>query len=127
MKKSRKIALTLIASACIMTTACSSDQKTQRNTYASKDDCTKDWGSDECEQSSTATGNRYHGPHYYYMGGMPWYYPRGQDTPVATTPSQAMHTVGSGQQSPHAVSSFASSKTTRGGFGHSSSSHGGGS
>ncbi len=128
MKKSRKIALTLIASACIMATGCSSDQKdqkTQRNAYASKDSCTKDWGSDECEPAATGTG--YHGPHYYYSGGMPWYFPRGQDTPVATQPSQAVHTLGSGQQSPHAVSSFASSKTSRGGFGHSSSAHGGGS
>jgi len=125
MKKSRKIALTLIASACIMATSCSSEQKTQRNAYASKDSCTKDWGSDECEPAATGTG--YLGPHYYYSGGMPWYYPRGQNTPIETRPSQGAYHVGPGMSSPHAVSSFASSKTSRGGFGHSSSAHGGGS
>jgi uncharacterized protein YgiB involved in biofilm formation len=125
MKKSRKIALTLIASACIMTTACSSNQKTKRDVYASKDDCVKDWGSDECEQS--ATGSRYHGPHYFYAGSRPWYFPRGKDAPVETKPMQGAYHAGADHHSPSALTSFASSKTSRGGFGHSSSFHGGGS
>jgi hypothetical protein len=125
MKKSRKIALTLIASTCLIAAGCSSDQKTRRDVYASKDDCVKDWGGDECEQS--AAGSRYHGPHYFYSGGMPWYFPRGQDTPVETRPTQGAYHAGAGQHSPSALASFASSKTSRGGFGHSSSSHGGGS
>lgn len=125
MKKSRKIVLTLIASACLMATACSSDQKTRRNVYASKEDCTKDWGGDECEQASD--GRRYQGPHYYYSAGRPWYFPRGQESPVETRPSQAASRMGSDLHSPNALSSFASTKTTRGGFGHFSSFHGGGS
>jgi hypothetical protein len=125
MKKSRKIVLTLIASACIMATACSSEQKTKRNVYASQGDCANDWGSSECEVVSTGTG--YHGPHYYYSSGRQMYFPRGGDTPVETRPSQGAYNMKSGLHSANAISSFTSSKTVRGGFGHSSSSHGGGS
>lgn len=125
MKKSRKIALTLIASACIMASACSSEQKTQRDVYASRDACTNDWGSSECEPDQAGTG--YHGPHYYYFGGRPWYYPRGYDTPVETRPGQGAYNLKPGLHSPNAVSSFSSARTVRGGFGGSSSFHGGGS
>jgi hypothetical protein len=125
MKKSQKIVLTLIASACIMASACSSDQKTKRNVYASKAACADDWGGSECEP--TSTGSDYHGPHYYYSGGRQMYYPMGHDAPVETRPSQGAYTMKSGMHSANAVSSFTSSKTSRGGFGHSSSSHSGGS
>lgn len=125
MKRSRRIALTLMASACILATGCNSEQKTQRNVYASKEDCVKDWNSDECESKQTSSGSRYYGPHYFYSGGRPWYFPRGQDAPVETRPSQGAYTMSPGQRSSHALSSFASAKTSRGGFGHSSSFHGG--
>ena len=125
MKKSRKIALTLIASVCIAASACSSDQKTERNVYASKDACSNDWGSSECEPDQTGRG--YYGPHYYYYGGRSWYFPRGYETPVETRPTQGAFNMKPGAVSPHAISSFSSSRTVRGGFGGSSSFHGGGS
>jgi uncharacterized protein YgiB involved in biofilm formation len=126
MKKSRKITLTLIASACIAASACSSDQKTQRDVYASKDACANDWGSNECEQDNRGTS--YHGPHYYYYGGRPWYFPRGSETPVETRPLQGAYNMRpGGLHSPNAVSSVTSSRTVRGGFGASSFFHGGGS
>jgi hypothetical protein len=125
MKKSGKIALTLIASACIVASACSSEEKTQRNIYATKDACASDWGSDQCEQDESRT--RYYGPHYYYYGGRPWYFPRGYQTPVETRPSQGAYTMRAVTGSPHAMSSFSSSRTVRGGFGYSSFFHGGGS
>ncbi|HMK57047.1 MAG TPA: hypothetical protein VK448_10465 [Dissulfurispiraceae bacterium] len=125
MKKSRKIALTLIASACIAASACSSEQKTQRDVYASRDACANDWGSDQCEQDQT--GTRTYGPHYYFYGGRPWYFPRGYETPVETRPGQGAYNIKQGLHSPNAVSSFAASRTTRGGFGGSSFFHGGGS
>lgn len=123
MKKSRKIVLTLIASACIMASACSSEQKTQRDVYSSKDACANDWGSSECEQDSTGRG--YYGPHYYYYGGRPWYFPRGYETPVEARPTQGAYNMQPGMSSSHAVSSFSSSRTVRGGFGGSSLFHGG--
>jgi len=125
MKKSRKIVLTLIASACIAASACDSDQKTQRNVYASKEACANDWSSTDCEPDQAGKG--YYGPHYYYYGGRPWYLPRGNETPVETKPSQGAYNMKPGASSPHAVSSFSSSRTVRGGFGGSSSMQGGGS
>jgi uncharacterized protein YgiB involved in biofilm formation len=125
MKKSRRIALTLIASACIAASGCSKEQKTQRDIYASRDDCAKDWGGGECEPGSTA--GVFHGPHYFYHGGSPMYFPRGGETAIATTPAQGVHNLRPGLHSPNAVSAIAASRTVRGGFGHSSSSHGGGS
>ena len=109
MKKSRKIVLTLIASACIAASACDSDQKTQRNVYASKEACANDWSSTD------------------YYGGRPWYFQSGNETPVETKPSQGAYNMKPGASSPHAVSSFSSSRTVRGGFGGSSSMQGGGS
>jgi hypothetical protein len=125
MKKSRKIALALIASACIAASACSSDQETKRDVYASKDACANDWGSGECEPNSTGSG--YYGPHYYFYGGRPWYFPRGYDTPVETRPAQGAYNMNPGLHSPNASSSIASTRTVRGGFGGSSFFHGGGS
>ncbi len=125
MKKSRKIALNLLASACIVAAGCSSQQETQRNLYASKDACANDWGSAECEPASTGTG--YYGPHYYYYGGRPWYFPMGSNRPVEATPSQGSYNWRPGTRSSTAISSFSSSKTVRGGFGFSSLFHGGGS
>ena len=125
MKKSRKIALSLIASACLAASACSSDQETQRSVYSSKDACAKDWGSDECEPAST--GSHYYGPHYYFYGGRPWYFPRGYETPVETRPSQGAYSMNPGMHAPGSASSIASTRTVRGGFGASSALHGAGS
>ncbi|HTZ16985.1 MAG TPA: hypothetical protein VMB78_00965 [Dissulfurispiraceae bacterium] len=125
MKKSRKIALTLIASACIAASACSSDQETRQDVYTSKDACANDWGSTECEPATT--GHGYYGPHYYFYGGRPWYFPRGYETPVETRPSQGAYSMKPGLHAPGASSSITSTRTVRGGFGASSSTHGGGS
>lgn len=125
MKKSRKIALTLMASACIVASACSTDQQTQRDVYASKDACANDWGSDQCEQDQT--GTRTYGPHYYFYGGRPWYFPRGYETPMEARPGMGAYNMRPGASSSHAVSSITSSRTVRGGFGGSSFFHGGGS
>ncbi|MGO9379842.1 MAG: hypothetical protein ACLPN1_08835 [Dissulfurispiraceae bacterium] len=108
-----------------MASACSSEEQTLRDVYASKDACANDWGSDECEQAQT--GNNYYGPHYYYFGGRPWYYPRGYETPTETKPSQGAYNMKPGLHSPNAISSFASSRIIRGGFGLASFFHGGGS
>ena len=125
MKKSRRIALTLIASACIAASGCGTDQKTQRDIYSSKDACANDWGSGECEPDTTGAG--YYGPHYYYYGGRPWYFPRGYETPVETRPTQGAYNMRPGLHSTNAVSSITSSRTVRGGFGALSFLHGGGS
>jgi hypothetical protein len=125
MKKSRRIALTLIASVCIATLGCSKEQKTKRDLYSSRDDCAKDWGSSECEPNTT--GGSFYGPHYFYHGTSPMYFPRGSETAIATTPVQGVHNLTPGVHSPNAFSAIAASRTVRGGFGHSSSSHGGGS
>lgn len=89
--------------------------ETKRNLYESKDNCLKDWGEDDCEEMP---GGRYYGPHYYYVGGRPWYFPRN-----ASSPKEVESTKGFSRLAPHAASinahSAASfSRTVRGGFGH---------
>jgi hypothetical protein len=135
MKKSRKIALTLIASACIVATGCGSDEKkTERQIYASKEACAKDWDSKDCEYDQGS--RRYNGPHYYFVGGRTWYYPAGYNSPVQSRPGQGSYTLTPGATSTGAVSRVSSSRSTssssvgsssRGGFGSSSHSHGVGS
>jgi hypothetical protein len=129
MKKSRKIALTLIASACLMASSCGdSEKKTERQLYSSKEACEKDWDSKDCvfEQRD----KRYYGPHYYFVGGRTWYYPSGYYNPVETRPGQGAFNLKPNTTSAGAVSRISSSRSTsssssRGGFGSSSASHGG--
>jgi hypothetical protein len=123
MKRSRKIALTLIASACLFATGCGDDEKkTERQVYANKEACARDWDSGECEPDSS--GRRYYGPHYYFMGSRVWYYPSGYSTPVETRPTMGASTLKPGSVSSGAVSHVTSTHTTRGGFGSSASAHG---
>ena len=124
MKRSRSVALTILASACLIA-GCAEEQKTERDLYADKEKCEQDWGSAECEPARTGGG--YYGPHYYYFGGRPWYFPFGRNEPVAARPDQAISRVQSGSRAPGAVASTSSSRTLRGGFGGLSSFHGGGS
>lgn len=124
MKKSRKIALTLIASACIIASGCGDDEKkTERQLYSSKEACAKDWDSKDCDYNQTE--RRYYGPHYFFYGGRTMYYPSGYNNPVETRPGQGAHLLKPGATSSGAISRISSSKTSsRGGFGSSSHSHG---
>jgi hypothetical protein len=124
MKKSRKIALTLIASACIVASGCGSDEekKTERQVYASQDACAKDWGSGDCELDSK--DRRYYGPHYYFIGSRVWYYPVGYSSPVEPRPGQGASALKPGAVSAGAVSHVSATRSARGGFGSSAHAHG---
>ena len=126
MKRSREIVLALIASVSL--TACGPDtQTTQRDMYKNRDDCVKDWNENECEDSTDKSGARwYSGPHYYYMGSSPFYYPRSGADPVAATGTSRFS--GASPLAPSSRASFASAQTiSRGGFGGTGSSFGSGS
>jgi uncharacterized protein YgiB involved in biofilm formation len=123
MKKSRPIALTIIASACIAAAGCSdSEQKTERQVYDSVEACQKDWGAGECE--TVRDQRRYYGPHYYFIGSRIWYYPVGYSTPMEPRPTMGASALKPGMRSASAVSHVSSSHTTRGGFGSSAHAHG---
>lgn len=124
MKRSRVIKLTLLASATVFLTACgSNEQATTRELYMNKEKCAEDWGSeDKCEPT---TSGRYHGPHYYWYGGRPYYFPRGGTDPQPTTTGR-MANLTQGSKSANSIGSISSS-VKRGGFGSSSSFHSSGS
>jgi uncharacterized protein YgiB involved in biofilm formation len=123
MKRSRVITLTLLASATVLLTACSSEQATRREMYQNKQKCVEDWGSDDkCEATSSG---HYYGPHYYWSSGRPYYYPRNGSSPEIVR-SGHMSSLTQGGHSANSISSISSS-VSRGGFGHSSSSHSSGS
>jgi hypothetical protein len=125
MKKSKSIALTIIASACIVATGCSDDEKkTERQIYSSVDACEKDWGSGECEPDRDRDKRRYYGPNYYFIGSRVWYYPMGYGTPIETRPTQAASSLKPGAVSSGAVGHMSSSHSARGGFGSSAHAHG---
>ena len=118
MKRSREIVLALIASVSL--TACGPDtQTTQRDMYKNRDDCAKDWDEKDCEDSTDRDGAHwYAGPHYYYMGSRPFYYPRGGADPVAATGTSRF--VGASPLAPSPRASYAAAHTiSRGGFGGS--------
>ncbi len=127
MKRSRKIALTLLASACFMASGCGSDPETLQNFYANQNDCIEEWGEDECEFDIDS--HHYRGPRHYYSHGKPWYYSKksGHATEVRPSMGASRFSPGSNLSKAVSSSSFSSSKTTRGGFGFSSFSHSGGS
>jgi uncharacterized protein YgiB involved in biofilm formation len=123
MKRSRTITLTLLASAAVMLTACSDSQETKRELYSSKERCVEDWGSeDKCEP---AESGRYHGPHYYWYSGRPYYFPRGSTDPQPVNTGRFAG-LREGGTSSHSIGSVKSS-VSRGGFGSSSSFHSSGS
>lgn len=126
MKRSRKIVLTLIASASLGAYGCSSEQATQREIYTSKEKCIEDWGTQEnCEENKTY--RTYYGPHYYRSGGGIYYFPHGSDKSALLGNNARFSSVAPGMKSPNSFSSFSATKVIRGGFGRSSSFHGGGS
>ena len=126
MKRSKKIVLTLIASASLGAYGCSSEQATHREIYASKEKCIEDWGTKEnCEEDKKY--GTYYGPHYYHSGGGIYYFSHGSDNAVRLGDNARFSSIKQGMKSPNSFSSFSSTKVTRGGFGRSSSFHGGGS
>jgi uncharacterized protein YgiB involved in biofilm formation len=126
MKRSKRIALTLLASASLAACGCSSEQATQREIYASKEKCVEDWGGDDkCEEGSG--GRHYVGPHYIFRGGYPYYFPRGGGDPVPLSRDARFSGVQPGMKSPHSAGTLSTTHVSRGGFGRSSSLHGGGS
>jgi uncharacterized protein YgiB involved in biofilm formation len=124
MKRSRAITLTLLASATVLLTSCSSQQTTKRELYQNKEKCVQDWGAeDKCEPASS--GHYFYGPHYYWYSGRSYYFPLGGGSPEPVRTGH-ISTLSQSATSPHSIGAVSSS-VTRGGFGHSSSSHGSGS
>ncbi|OQX08464.1 MAG: hypothetical protein BWK76_23555 [Desulfobulbaceae bacterium A2] len=125
MKRSRTITLTLLASVAVSLTACKSVQETKRELYNSRDRCVEDWGTgDKCEPSGAGGG--YYGPHYYWhSSGRPYYYPSGASDPQPVSHGR-FASMREGSHSSHSTGTVKSS-VSRGGFGHSSSSHSSGS
>ncbi len=119
MKRSRRIALTIMASLAL--TACDDDQSTLQALYNSQQECIEDWGIDECEADDDS---HWHGPHYYYHNGRHHYYSKkagGASVPVAD--SSSISKLSAGAAPTHATSTRATS-VSRGGFGSSASTHG---
>ncbi len=126
MKRSKKIALTLMASVSIAAFSCSEEQQAQREIYATKEQCVRDWSAgDECERD--VSSNRYFGPRYFFYGGYPHYYRSGGTELVPVSKDANFSNVKPGMRSPHSIGSFAVTHVSRGGFGKSSAFHGGGS
>jgi hypothetical protein len=127
MKRSKKIALSLIASVSL--TACSQEytyQRTQREVYPTKEQCVEDWGDEqECEQD-TAT-RRYYGPHYMFRSGYPYYYRSGSADPVPVSKDAKFARLSEGTRSPRSSGTLSSRHISRGGFGRSAALHGSGS
>ncbi len=123
MKRSKQIALALIASISI-TAGCSEKVPTSREVYKSRQACIEDWGTpEECQEDNTQRGY-YHGPHYIYMGGYPYYYRTGYDDPMPVSRSAKFASVAEGSSSSLSAHRI-SSNISRGGFGgafHGSSS-----
>ncbi|MHB8811133.1 MAG: hypothetical protein ACYC9M_14140 [Desulfobulbaceae bacterium] len=120
MKRSRHIGLILMAS--ISLAACDSGQETQQALYQNRQDCTEDWGNDECEDDDG--DGHWHGPHYFYYGGRYHYYPKkagAAAVPVAA--SSKLANLAPGAAPPRAMSTRTGS-VSRGGFGKSASSFG---
>lgn len=124
MKRSKEVALVLIATASLV--ACGPDtQSTRREYYASREKCQEDWGSDKCDEDPQR--GIYTGPHYFYYGGHPYYFPRGSDTPVQAGSGMRISALSEGMRSANTLGTVSDSHIVRGGFGKSSFSHGGGS
>jgi hypothetical protein len=74
MKKSRAVPLILLGTLSLLS-ACGRDETTEikQHSYASREDCLKDWGRDERDCSPVRTGTGYMGPRYYWYhsGGYP--------------------------------------------------------
>lgn len=124
MKRSRKITLTLIASISIAACGGDSEQATRREIYKSKEECLKDWGDDDnCEETYSSGHRSYHGPHYFYSSGSPYYFRRGETSPTPVGSHMNFSRVGEGASSSFSSGRVSSTHISRGGFGGSSSSH----
>ncbi len=124
MKRSRKIALTLLASISLTATGCSQQQPTQREIYLTRENCVQDWGSEaNCEPSTTGTA--YFGPQYYYRGGYPYYFPKDRDEPVPVDRNARFSQLAPGQKSQLSAGTMTATHISRGGFGRASAFHGG--
>lgn len=117
MKRSKKIVLAIVASATL--TACGSEtRQTSRDLYPSQKECVDDWGQTNCEETQVSNTRYYRGPHYYYIGGHPYYYPRTSMDPDPVRASAVPRFKGATAMaaSPRATTTLASS-VSRGGFG----------
>ncbi|HEX5338554.1 MAG TPA: hypothetical protein VFW53_08965 [Gallionella sp.] len=140
MKRSHEVMLWMLGAG--LGVAILSEDKTveqlKQDRYASKEDCLKDWGSEEsCQEEPSQGGshasggsgggggnadNRYRGPRYYWD--------RSAGHPVAVSdsgvhrPMPSAHPGGSSLS--HSIGSVDAGSVTRGGFGHFSSRSGGG-
>lgn len=109
-KSSRSVSLVLISAAAVASlSGCSSKNEVRRDVYANKEDCLADWGNDpkDCEPAydhphSRGASTAFYGRPYTYYGGR-------------ASPSRSGKTIGS-----------RSSGVSRGGFGSSARSSGGG-
>jgi hypothetical protein len=118
MKRSREIVLALVASVSL--TACGPEtQSTKRDMYTSRDDCVKDWDEKNCDDTTDRSGTHwYAGPHYYYAGSRPYFFPRGATDPVDGAAKSRF--AGLTGNAPSARATYVAAGTiTRGGFGRS--------
>lgn len=123
MKRSPRIALTLLASLSLA--ACdSADQPTLQSTYQSRQDCAEEWNNDDCEADSDG---HWRGPYYYHSSGRHYYYPKGGNAPQPVTNATTLSRLATGAASPRAISTVPGSRVSRGGFGSMGSRLGGGS
>lgn len=113
-------------------------EQLKQDSYASKEDCVRDWGGSEenCKEDTSSSsvhysggsggsgsgGSRYRGPRYYWD--------RSSGRPVMVTdsgvhtPMPSAHPGGSAMS--HSIGSTPAGSVTRGGFGHFSFRSGGG-
>jgi uncharacterized protein YgiB involved in biofilm formation len=112
-RRSAKITLVLLGTAAALA-ACGNDQR--RDLYASKQDCIQDWGDEQkCEPApANTTASR---PH---SGGGYWWGPTYSGSSYRTGSSSTSTGWTSARSGSRAVGT---SSFSRGGFGHSASSH----
>jgi hypothetical protein len=120
MKRSKKIALVIIASVTL--TSCGSKtQQTQRDVYTTKEQCVDDWGEKDCEDTGTSgasINHTYMGPHYFNYGGVPYFFPRGSSSTSEPVNGSSVPRFKSGITHSSGAFHTISSSVARGGFGH---------
>jgi len=115
-RRSGRITLVLLGTAAALAACGDSDDGTRRDLYASKQDCVQDWGDEtKCEAAPPGTtSSRAHSGGGYFYGPA---YSSSSYRPGSSTST--------GWSSPRSGSrAVATSSFSRGGFGHSGSSHG---
>ena len=119
-KRSARITLVLVGAAALA--ACSDSGHDQRDLYASKQDCVKDWGDEtKCETAPATAGSstgRSHTGGGYFWG--PLYSGSSFRSGTGTSSAGSSSAIGSARSGSHAIGS---SSVSRGGFGSSASSH----